>query len=135
MTYPPVKCPKCGEPNNTGINYCAVCGSIFPRSAGAAQSAKRGKMSAEMKLKLKKEKKRKELTDMFKSKKISLEQYRKGMNKLGYATDADKAEAFKKFIRGQIKDLQKMDAAPKGMEGQSHFDPYQSNSDLARSKG
>ncbi|MGA1822812.1 MAG: hypothetical protein ACMUIG_09815, partial [Thermoplasmatota archaeon] len=132
MTYPPAKCPKCGEPNNTKINYCAVCGDIFRRGAGPDPHGKRRKMSSEMKLRLKKEKKRKELTDLFKAKKISLEQYRKGMKKLGYPTDADKAEAFKKFIRQQIKDLEKMEVAPKGMEGGSHFDPYQSRSDLPR---
>ncbi|MEA3558659.1 MAG: hypothetical protein U9R75_05330 [Candidatus Thermoplasmatota archaeon] len=83
-------------------------------------------------MKLKKMKKKKELTALYKGKKITGEQYVNGLKKLGYAADVEKAMAFKKYIQNQIEAFETMEVAPAGMEGQSHFDPNGSRSDLPR---
>ena len=129
------KCPSCGELNSSSLDYCAICGIRFTRAQQAPQGRgpSRRKLGKEAKLKLKREKKRGELTELFKRKKITIDQYRKGLNKLGYTTDIDKAEEFKKFIRSQIKDLQEMKVPPQGGPTE-RYDPYASRAELMRDK-
>ncbi len=132
MMGSPSKCPSCGEVNSSGLDYCAICGIRFTRARQGSGPSRR-KVSKEAKLKLKREKKRGELTELFKRKKITLEQYRKGLNKLGYTTDIDKAEEFKKFIRSQIKDLKNMKVPPPGGPTE-RYDPYASKAELMRDR-
>ncbi len=129
----PSKCPSCGEVNSSDLDYCVVCGIKFKMTQQIQQGngPSRRKLSKEAKLKLKREKKRDELTGLFKKKKITLEQYRKGLKKLGYTTDIDKAEEFKKFIRSQIKDLKNMKVPPPGAPTE-RYDPYASKAELMR---
>ncbi len=129
----PSKCPSCGEVNSSGLDYCVVCGIKFKMAQQIPQGRgpSRRKLSKEGKLKLKREKKRGELTELFKRKKITLEQYRKGLKKLGYTTDIDKAAEFKKFIRSQIKDLKDMKVPPPGGPTE-RYDPYASKAELMR---
>ena len=100
----PDRCPSCNEPNNGNLHYCAVCGMQFKRKApDPTQNKSKSKaLSKEQKLKVKKLKKKKELIELYKKKKITSEQFTKGMAKLGYSTDVEKAMGFKKYIRVQI---------------------------------
>jgi len=131
MAYPPAKCPECGEENGSKLSYCSVCGHRFVRKKGTGAGLDRRRLTRDQKLRMKKEKKKRELTELFKAKKITMEQYRKGLNKLGYVTDVDKAEELKRFIRSQIRDLQSMKMPQAGQGGYRH-DPYESKSDLVR---
>ncbi|MCK5774361.1 MAG: hypothetical protein KAH57_11280, partial [Thermoplasmata archaeon] len=135
MMGAPSKCPACGELNSSSLDYCAICGIRFTRTQQAPQGRgpSRRKLGKEAKLKLKREKKRGELTELFKRKKITLDQYRKGLKKLGYTTDIDKAKEFKKFIRSQIKDLKEMKVPPQGGPAE-RYDPYASTAELMRDK-
>ncbi len=135
MIGAPSKCPACGELNSSDLDYCAICGIRFTRTQQIPQGRgpSRRKLGKEAKLKLKREKKRGELTELFKRKKITIDQYRKGLKKLGYTTDIDKAEEFKKFIRSQIKDLKEMKVPPQGGPTE-RYDPYASRAELMRDK-
>lgn len=135
MMGAPSKCPSCGELNSSDLDYCAICGIRFTRAQQSPQGRgpSRRKLNREAKLKLKRERKRGELTELFKRKKITLEQYRKGLKKLGYTTDIDKAEEFKKFIRSQIKELKEMKVPPQGGPTE-RYDPYASRAELMRDK-
>lgn len=129
----PERCPSCSEPNSTNLHYCAVCGVQFKRNAPVPSSnkAKDKVLSKDQKLKVKKLKKKKELVELYKSKKITTEQFTKGMAKLGYATDIEKAMEFKKYIREQIKAFEKLDVSGVN-EGEYHFDPNESEAQLPR---
>ncbi|MFO8051324.1 MAG: hypothetical protein R6V01_06455 [Thermoplasmatota archaeon] len=133
--YPEV-CKRCGNENSSDLSYCTICGARFglpvQNRASVGKKLDRRKISKEQKLKLKKVKKKRELTELYKNKKITSEQYINGLRKLGYGADVEKAMAFKKYIQDQIEAFEKMDAAPEGMEGQYHFDPNESKADLPR---
>jgi hypothetical protein len=88
-------------------------------------------LSREQKLKVKKLKKKKELVELYKKKKITTEQFTKGMSKLGYSTDIEKAMEFKKYIREQIKAFENLDVSG-AQEGGHHFDPNESKAKLPR---
>jgi hypothetical protein len=88
-------------------------------------------LSKEQKMKMKKLKKKKELIELYKQKKISNEQFAKGMAKLGYSTDIEKAMEFKKYIQAQIQAFEKMDVSG-AQEGGYHFDPNESKAQLPR---
>lgn len=132
MSFPPKRCPHCDEPNPTGLSYCAMCGKRFIR--GGTEKIRSGPGKKELrkreKLKKKREKKKRELIILLRKKKITPSQYRKGMRKLGYHSDADKAEALKKFIHEQIKEFQNMDLRETG-DGY-YPDPYESGAELPR---
>jgi hypothetical protein len=129
----PGKCPSCNEPNRNNLNFCAVCGRRFQRKVHNPQptGARNKILSKEQKLKVKKLKKKKELVDLYKRKKITTEQFTKGMTKLGYSTDIEKATEFKKYIREQIKVFEKLDVSGV-QEGEYHFDPNESKAQLPR---
>jgi len=132
----PAKCPSCGEANPSGLNYCARCGAVFKRSDGPVASGRKkepGQASREQKLKLKREKKKKELIELFRRGKITRDQFAGGMRKLGYSTDIEKALEFKKYIREQIKAFEKMDVSG-AEEGGYHFDPNESKAELPRDR-
>lgn len=131
----PATCPGCGAENRSLLSYCAVCGMKFTQPAPKASTGKnldRRSMSKEQKLKIKKLKKKRELTEKFKNKKITSEQYVMGLRKLGYGADVEKAMAFKRYINEQIQAFEKMEVAPEGMEGQYRFDPNESKAQLPR---
>jgi hypothetical protein len=88
--------------------------------------------SKEEKLRAKRTKKRKELTELFKRGKITTEQYAAGLRKLGYSTDIEKAAAFKKYIREQIKAFEEMKVDQAGDGSGYYFDPNESRTDLPR---
>ncbi len=133
MRQVPAKCPGCGEHNIHNLDYCAVCGAKFhQRTASGPPQKKKAGSTSEQKLKAKRVKKRKELTELYKRRKITVEQYSAGLRKLGYSTDMDKAEAFKKYIGEQIKAFEQMKMDPHAKEGESYFDPNASTSHLPR---
>lgn len=134
MRQTPSKCPKCNEPNIHNLDYCAVCGSKFRAQRSPVQKppAKNGGLSREKKLKAKRIKKRKELTELFKNRKITVEQYSAGLRKLGYSTNADKAAAFKKYIKEQIKAFEDMKLDENAPSEGSYYDPNEAQTDLPR---
>ena len=129
----PNRCPSCKEPNNTNLHYCAKCGTMFKASApkGTKKSPSKKAISKEQKLKIKKLKKKKELIELYKKKKITNDQFAKGMAKLGYSTDIEKALEFKKYIKAQIQAFETMDVSNVN-EGEYHFDPNESSAQLPR---
>ncbi|MGA1793197.1 MAG: hypothetical protein ACMUHM_04540 [Thermoplasmatota archaeon] len=91
----------------------------------------RRSLTKEDKIRLKKLQKKKELLGLYREKKITEEQFVKGMNKLGYSADVEKVLAFKKFIAEQIQAFEKMDVSG-AKEGEYHFDPNESKAELPR---
>jgi hypothetical protein len=129
----PDRCPSCKEPNIANLNYCAVCGIHFKTSAPQSQGkpASKKAVSKDQKINVKKLKKKKELIDLYKRKKISNEQFSKGMAKLGYSTDVEKALEFKKYIKAQIQAFEDLDVSG-AEEGGYHYDPNESEAKLPR---
>ncbi|MGA1866801.1 MAG: zinc ribbon domain-containing protein [Thermoplasmatota archaeon] len=136
MAIYPARCPSCGEPNDSGLNFCPVCGIRFkigvppiPNSGAAARKF----ASKDDRLQEKKLRKRAELLALYREKKITREQFDKGMEKLGYSADVDKVVAFKKFIQEQIQAFEKMDVE-EGAERRPHMDHLHSEADLPRDR-
>ncbi len=134
MRQVPSRCPSCGEPNIHHLDYCAVCGIKFdPDQQVPATKVERKKgLSRDDKIRLKRAKKKKELTELYKKNKITNEQYVAGMKKLGYGSNIDKAMAFKQYIREQVKAFEELKIDPNGVEGGSYYDPNESVTDLPR---
>jgi hypothetical protein len=131
MRQVPSKCPFCGEANIHNLDYCAICGKKFVQKS-VENKVDPKKLSKDQKLKLKKMKKKRELTDLYKNKKITKEQYVKGMKKLGYGGQIEKALAFKKYIQEQVKAFEEMEIDPRASEGATYYDPNEAQTDLPR---
>ncbi len=128
MRQVPSKCSACGQHNIHNLDYCAVCGKKF----SMPETREKKKLSKEDKMKLKRLKKKNELTDLYKKKKITQNQYMAGLKKLGYGDQIEKAMAFKKYIREQVKAFEEMEVDPRAKEGATYYDPNESVTDLPR---
>ncbi|MBN1540042.1 MAG: zinc ribbon domain-containing protein [Candidatus Thermoplasmatota archaeon] len=132
----PVRCPSCGEPNDSGLNFCPVCGDRFKvgTPTGPYPVAATGKYTSNNeRLRKKKLRKRAELFDLYRKKKITREQFDRGMENLGYSSDVDQVLAFKKFIREQIQAFERMEVDG-GVERGSHSGHLRSEADLPRDR-
>lgn len=133
MRQVPTRCPSCGEQNIHNLDYCSICGKSFTSRTSKPVRSKPRKMSPkEKKINAKRLKKRRELTELYKRKKISTQQYAAGLRKLGYSTNVEKALAFKNYIQDQIVAMENMQVDPNAREGDIYYDPNQANIDLPR---
>lgn len=128
MRQVPSKCSACGQHNIHNLDYCAVCGKKF----SMPETREKKKLTKKDKIKLKRLRKKNELTDLYKKKKITQNQYMAGLKKLGYGDQIEKAMAFKKYIREQVKAFEEMEVDPRAKEGATYYDPNESVTDLPR---